>query len=302
MKSKAKLRAHKNSVESTVMPDITRRNKIEVDELSSSDQNSSKNEVERISPDVQTPDSSTQRLFNHKQIEKVTNVSMLPKKLKAMDPNLKMKIVSSKSRSKIGNFSNERDSSSPRNKAKNKNNERLFSKRLFAEREKTIANTNSLLTHGLNHRRSRAGVFSKNKLRSKDMSDNNDSQNMTNTIFPTIENNNSLRNDDIGDPINLKINNKRIKRLAQNSQIEQRQNHVKSVIDSSEYMPNSGRGSKQLDKREFSVDISKNSSEILRLLNILKKRKDKRDRKAWIPAGVAKAKNDGVSLAPKVFY
>lgn len=58
---------------------------------------------------------------------------------------------------------------------------------------------------------------------------------------------------------------------------------------------------KLFPKRDSSVDITKDSSKILHLLNILKKRKEKRDKKAWIPAGVAK-KPDGYNVNTKVFY
>ena len=68
-----------------------------------------------------------------------------------------------------------------------------------------------------------------------------------------------------------------------------------------EYDNKEEKSSKLFNKREFSSDITKNSNEVLRLLNILKKRKEKRERKAWIPAG-AIHKLDGVNPSQKIFY
>ena len=58
---------------------------------------------------------------------------------------------------------------------------------------------------------------------------------------------------------------------------------------------------KPLTKREFSIDITKDSNEVLRLLNILKKRKEKRQRKPWVPSGPMH-KADGVNTQQKVYY
>lgn len=61
--------------------------------------------------------------------------------------------------------------------------ERMFSKRLFADREKSIAGTNSLVAHGLGNRRSRAGHLDKAGSKRDD-----DAKNRTTMVFPTIEN------------------------------------------------------------------------------------------------------------------
>jgi hypothetical protein len=61
------------------------------------------------------------------------------------------------------------------------------------------------------------------------------------------------------------------------------------------------RHGERVSKREFSLDITTNSSEVMRLLNILKRRKEKRDKKAWIPAGPLH-RYDGYNGVEKRFY
>ena len=89
------------------------------------------------------------------------------------------------------------------------------------------------------------------------------------------------------------------KRYNMKNRNEKHRTHVKSVItdEVDQYKINS----KIFPKRDSSVEITKDSSKILNLLSILKKRKEKRGKKAWIPAGVAK-KADGYSVTPKIFY
>jgi len=73
--------------------------------------------------------------------------------------------------------------------------DRMFNRRLFGDREKTIIGTNSLANHGIQNRRSRAGKHSKVALRLQDISqDNDDNGNKTTTIFPTIDNHTSKNN------------------------------------------------------------------------------------------------------------
>lgn len=84
--------------------------------------------------------------------------------------------------------------------------------------------------------------------------------------------------------------------------MEARQNHAKSVLrDSSEINSEKQFGGRATGRRDYSVDITKDSSEVLRLLNILKQRKAQREKKAWIPAGPLH-RYDGHNPAPKVYY
>jgi hypothetical protein len=122
--------------------------------------------------------------LSHRHIEVLTNIK-LPKKKKhilAIDPDLKHRLLISSSKRK------NRDASVPRKEP----NEKIFTKRLFRDREKTIVNTNSLLTHGLANRRSRAGKYSKAALQLQDISQDDDAQNKTITVFPTINNHTSM--------------------------------------------------------------------------------------------------------------
>ena len=203
-KAKTIIKRRKSSLESNHMPDISRNKKYISIDGSSDTSNTNKQEVTKINPDVQTPDSTIDNLVDHSQIKDLTNVSIVPKKIKkkkkgkyAMNPELKKLIITSqsnsKSRSKRDDGSNERHPSTLKNPKHL--SDRKFSKRLFADREKTIANVNSLLTHGLSNRRSRVGKYSKQALNLDNLSEK-DSKNMTQTILPAIDH-----------PQNMKIDN-----------------------------------------------------------------------------------------------
>jgi len=66
-------------------------------------------------------------------------------------------------------------------------------------------------------------------------------------------------------------------------------------------MSNHARGNNTaLRRRDNSVDITKNTSEVLRLLALLKKRKAQREKKAWIPAGLNRI--EAQRATPKQYY
>ena len=178
-----------------------------------------------------------------------------------------------------------------------KSNDRLNSKKLFSNREKTIGAANSLLNYGLHSRRSRIRKLSKRNLKDHDISnENEDDKNKTTLVFPTIEN-----------PASLNFNFGNLSCLYLDDQLElnhkgKKKNRTSHLYDDSDIFDiKKIAKTKPFDKNEFSVDITKNSNEVLRLLNILKKRKEKREKKAWIPSG-AIHNTDGVNLTQKVYY
>ena len=103
---------------------------------------------------------------------------------RAIQPDLKKYVVSSNSKYTKNSSPLMRDHSVS---DKRKSNDKINNSKLFAEREKTISATNSLLTHGLRSRRSRAGKLSKVGLKINEESDDDD-KNKTTLVFPTIEN------------------------------------------------------------------------------------------------------------------
>ena len=96
------------------------------------------------------------------------------------------------------------------------------------------------------------------------------------------------------------LKRKKHNRYKSTSKPDQREAHGQSVI-STEADQSIEKTSKLNTNREFSIDITKDSNEVLRLLNILKKRKEKRQRKPWVPSGLMH-KVDGINTTQKVYY
>jgi hypothetical protein len=91
-----------------------------------------------------------------------------------------------------------------------------------------------------------------------------------------------------------------MKKIPAKDKLFDNQTHMRSVMN--EAGINEGKVKRRIiTKRDHSVDITKNSSEVLRLLSILKKRKADREKKAWIPSGPLK-RFDGYLPSQKVFY
>lgn len=119
------------------------------------------------------------RKLNNKTIQykPVKNV----KSRKAIQPDRKMYIVSSASKHRDSSSKSRHPSISKRRLS----NERMFSKRLFQNRERTLGGAGTLATHGLQNRKSRLGPNSRSGTRNRNISES-ESQNNTMTLFPTI--------------------------------------------------------------------------------------------------------------------
>lgn len=132
------------------------------------------NDVSSVQDTQITPKYGSKKNISHQKINKMTNVTINPKSHKksrrkkakntVLAPELKQFVVSSNTR--LAEVSNERHSSVAKSRHE-KESSKMFSRRLFADREKTIGGTNTLATHGLHNRRSRAGKYSKATLQSK---------------------------------------------------------------------------------------------------------------------------------------